>query len=257
MNYFIRHINKKTYSAILSTSRGEFFSSHYPFSSFSSIEKPNEELPRISKLLSKDLCKKELENKLIMLSLAELNDFFIKINNGSVNLNNHYEYKEKLLEKIKNNTFLLGREGKYTLINWLIISFKYIEFDKSEVDEIKEVIQGSSHNPRFVDGLYNKFGKEDKGDLIARIIDNHWDEIKSSEQWNTIRLAAFSIIFLCKCYAKNRADEATKEHGLAIEEFERATGVDANYNPRQRHTDRFSRNQHFNGKKNKMNRTTK
>jgi hypothetical protein len=187
----------------------------------------------------------------MLIALSETNDIFIKINNGSVDILDDEHYKELMLEKIKNNLFLLQGKGISTLIQWLSSSFLFIRYEHSDVQDIISVIEDAGKNPSFVIKLYKRFGRINKESLANKLIDETLDEMKNEGKWGAYRKATFVLFFMSKCYARRRVSEMKEEYEEAIESFERNTGIDANYSPIQRHTDRFTRNQHFISKKKK------
>jgi hypothetical protein len=206
----------------------------------------------ISKPIPEENLPHYLWNRSILMALSEMNDLFIKINNGSIDITDEFHYKELFLEKIRNNSFLFKGEGKTTIINWITISFLFIKFNKPDLIELIDIINESDNDSKFIIPLYKKFGRASKEDIVHKLLDGSLDEIKQEGRWQAIRKATFVLFFMAKCYTKDRISEAKKEYEFAIEEFEKNTGIDANYNSLQRHTDRFTRNQHFNGKKKKQ-----
>lgn len=245
----MRYISSKTYSAILATKNGQFYKCEFPYRKLTPASKV--ETPPISKSFDESLLHKKLFPRIMLIALSEANDIFIKINNGSVDILDDEHYKELMLEKIKNNLFLLQGKGMSTLVQWLSTSFLFIKYERSDIQDIVSVIEDAGKNPSFVINLYKRFGRINKTSLVNKLIDETLDEMKDEGKWAAYRKATFVLFFMSKCYDRSRASETKEEYEDAIESFERNTGIDANYNPIQRHTDRFTRNQHFNSKKRK------
>jgi len=248
----LRYISQKSFVAVLATSNGHFYSSQFPYISLREVEKVDKSP------ISKTFQEKEMHDvifpRAILIMMAEMNDLFIKINNGSIDIIDDAQYKERMLEKIKNNTFLFSGEGRTTIIQWLSLSFLLIKYTKDDVAEIMDVISDAEQNPSFVVKLYKRFGRLNKESFTNKLLDSTLPVMKREKKWGAIRKANFVLCFMAKCYAKDRYSEAKSEYDESIEAFERNTGIDANYSRLQKHTDRFTKNQHFNGKRKKQNK---
>ncbi len=246
----IRYISKKTLSAIVATNNGHFYKTQFPYTTHQKTEKIDS--PPISSSFSEENLHKNIFPRLMLVALSEMNDLFVKINNGSIDILDAEQYKELMLEKIRNNIFLLEVEGKSTLVQWLSLSFICIDYKKDDVSEIIDIIDDASADSRFVLQLYKRFGRFNKEKFTNKLIDEILPTMKEEGKWKALRQATFIIYFMARDYAKDRCSEARSEYESAIEQFERNTGIDANYNSLQRHTDRFTRNQHFNSKRSKQ-----
>lgn len=245
----LRYISPKTYSAVVATTNGHFYASHFPYTRLVSSEKIDKR-PISKSFLESDM-HSTLFPRVMLQAMSEMNDLFIKINNGSIDILDDAHYKELMLEKIKNNIFLLEGEGRSTIFQWLSLSFLFIQYSKDDVSDILNEIEDAGYNGDFIAPIYKRFGRYKKDSLINKLLDKEVDKMRNEGKWKALRQATFTLCFMTKCYAKSRYSESKKVYEDAIEEFERNTGIDANYSNLQRHTDRFTRNQHFNGKRKK------
>lgn len=250
----LRYISPKTFTAIVATSNGHFYISKFPYNSLTKCESIDKK--PISKTFNESDIHSIVFPRAMLIALSEMNDLFVKINNGSIDILDDEHYKELMLEKIKNNIFLLKGEGRPTIIQWLSLSFMLIDYDKNDVDEITDAIESAGHSGSFVSLIYRRFGRYKKDSLVNKIMDKEISKMISEGKWSAFRQAAFVLYFMAKCYSKDRSAEAKKTYDESIEEFEKKTGMDANYSRLQRHTDRFTRNQHFNGKRSKKKTAT-
>ncbi len=232
-------------SAVISDTDNKYYIMHPPYTQLKE-QHCLQELPRykLSKAINRSELKEEIETNVLLQALVLMHDFFIKINEGSIDIVDDIHFKELIINKLLNNSFIFEGETQQTLIQWLNITFIVINYSKEDLAELIEELEEKNLNTSLLKKIYNLQWWPDKYSLVNQLLDVELDKMKSKSKWQMMRKATFVIMFMANNYNNSRITDAKEAFKIATEDFERETGMDANYSRFKRTTDRSSAYRH-------------
>lgn len=244
-------------SAVISDTANNFYIMHPPFNKLKE-QKCLETLPKykLSKALHMSELKENIETHVLLQALVLMHDFFIKINEGSIDIVDDLHFKELIIKKLLNNSFIFEGETQQTLIQWLNITFIAINYSKEDIVELIDELEENNIKTGLLKKMYNLQWWPDKYSLVNRLLDVELEKMKGKSKWQMMRKVTFVIMFMANNYNNSRITDAKEAFKEATEDFERETGMDANYSRFKRTTDRSSSYRHQAETKRKLSNDT-